>query len=215
LGIEKDNHMFTKEQLREFEADIASIYEQGKIYGPVHLSYGNEESLIEIFKEVHPSDWVFSTWRNHYHALLHGVPPEWLKEEVLAGRSMRVNNVDHRFFTSSIVGGTISHAVGVAKALQLTNSPEHVWSFIGDMALETGVCFESMKYAANFKLPITFVIEDNNLSTDTPTSETWNIDDAYKARFREYLKSIGVDFRYYTYTREKYGHHGIGKWIYF
>lgn len=207
--------MISVEELRAFESDIASIYEQGKIRGPVHLSYGNEEALIKIFQEVRRGDWVFSTWRSHYHALLHGIPPEWLKEQILAGRSMRINSYEHRFFTSSIVGGTIPQAVGVAKGIQLLKDSSHVWCFVGDMALETGICFESMKYSANFHLPITFVIEDNNLSTDTPTTETWNIDDSYKARFREYLKSIGVDFRYYTYKREKYGHHGVGKWITF
>ena len=47
-----------------------SIYEKGKIRAPIHLSGNNENQLIKIFKKVKKQDWVFSTWRSHYHALL-------------------------------------------------------------------------------------------------------------------------------------------------
>ena len=42
------------------------------------------------------------------------------------------------------------------------------------MTFETGVFHESYKYAKNFKLPIKFIVEDNNLSTNTPTKYAWN-----------------------------------------
>ena len=70
----------TKEKLIKFEEDIKRIYETGKIKAPIHLSGNNEESLIKIFKKIKKKDWVFSTWRNHYHALLHGISPDWLKK---------------------------------------------------------------------------------------------------------------------------------------
>ena len=63
----------TKEFLVSFSNEIKEIYELGKIRAPIHLSGNNEDQLINIFKKIKKSDWVFSTWRSHYHALLHGI----------------------------------------------------------------------------------------------------------------------------------------------
>ena len=63
----------SKEDLIAFEDDIIKHWEAGEIRGHIHLSHGNEEQLIEVFKKISPTDWVFSTWRSHYHALLHVV----------------------------------------------------------------------------------------------------------------------------------------------
>jgi len=60
----------TTETLIDFENLIVKHWEEGKIRGPIHLSNGNEEQLIEVFKRIKTTDWVFSTWRSHYHALL-------------------------------------------------------------------------------------------------------------------------------------------------
>ena len=76
------------------------------------------------------------------------------------------------FLSSSIVNGTIPIAVGVAIALK-KDKKEKVWCFLGDMAGESGVFYEAYKYSINFDLPITFVIEDNNLSTNSPTNIVW------------------------------------------
>ena len=69
----------TPQQLFNFEEEIKKIYEKGKIKAPIHLSRGNEKSLIEIFSYISLDDWVFSSWRNHYHALLHGISPNKLE----------------------------------------------------------------------------------------------------------------------------------------
>ena len=60
----------TAEDLINFELRVKEIYESGVVRGPVHMSKGNEEQLLEIFKYIHPDDWVFSSWRNHYALLL-------------------------------------------------------------------------------------------------------------------------------------------------
>ena len=65
-----------------FEKKIQKEYEKGKIKSPVHLSSGNEKELISIFQYISPNDWVFSGWRNHYHALLHGISEEYLFNEL-------------------------------------------------------------------------------------------------------------------------------------
>ena len=163
----------TAEELRAFEREIAAAFEAKKIHAPVHLSGGNEDQLIEIFKEIDRRDYVFATYRNHYHALLHGIPPEELRAAIFAGRSMFWSSPTHRFVTSAIVGGMLPIAVGVAAGIQRRGDPERVWVFVGDMAATTGAFHEAVQYADGHKLPIMFVVEDNGFSTDTPTVETW------------------------------------------
>ena len=88
---------------------------------------------------------------------------------------MSTNSINPKFYSSSIVGGIIPIATGVAKAIKDKNEKNKVWCFIGDMTYETGIFHESYKFSRNFKLPLEFVVEDNNLSTNTPTNETWGL----------------------------------------
>lgn len=194
----------SKQDLIDFELKVKEEYEKATISGPVHMSKGNEEQLIKIFQYVHPEDWVFSSWRNHYHSLLHGVPPDHLYELITAGKSMSVYCDKPKLYTSSIVGGIIPIALGAAKAFKLKGSERKVWCFIGDMTAETGVFHEAYKYSRSHNLPLEFVVEDNDMSTNTPTSETWN---DKKTKFAE-------DVFYYSYERG-YPHHGTGQWILF
>jgi pyruvate dehydrogenase E1 component alpha subunit len=189
--------------LMEFEKKIADFWESGKIRGPVHLSGGNEDSLIEIFKRIKYSDWVFSTWRSHYHCLLKGISLDWLEKEILEGRSITIVNKDEKFYSSAIVGGILPIAVGVAMSNKRKGVDEIVWCFVGDMAFETGTFMENYKYAKNFNLPIRFVVEDNEVSTNTPTIETWNN-----------KTEIPDDVIWYKYKKE-WPHYGTGKWVIF
>ena len=185
---------WTVQGLREFEESIRAAYDGGKIRGALHLSRGNESQLIEIFKDVKPTDWVFSAWRNHYHALLHGIPADLVRHEIMMGRSISLTNVKHRFFTSSIVGGILPIALGVA--LALSRDPDNrtvVWCFVGDMTASCGMFTDCEQYAHNLNLPIAFIIEDNGHSTNTPTVEAWHGDNGF-------IESEHV--RHYSYKRE-------------
>jgi TPP-dependent pyruvate/acetoin dehydrogenase alpha subunit len=185
-------------ELIAFERDVAAEFRAGKINSPVHLSGGNEEHLIAIFNKVIRDDWVFSNWRNHYHALLHGIPAWKVWAEIFAGRSMNLTFPEHRFYASSIVGGTLPIAVGVAAAIKRQKLQRKVWCFVGDMAATTGAFHEANTYASRQDLPITFVIEDNGLSTNTPTREVWGTSGG-----------VGKTL-HYTYDRI-YPHYGVGK----
>lgn len=195
---------FTVEDLITLEEEVKKYYEDSKITAPVHLSKGNEKELLEIFQYVHEDDWVFSSWRNHYHALLHGLDSDELIEDIIDGRSMSTNSIDPKFYSSSIVAGIIPIAVGAANALSMKKSERRVWCFIGDMTFETGIFYESYKYVKNFDLPLQFVVEDNNLSTNTPTDETWG----------GIKRDVPDDVIYYSYERG-YPHHGTGSWVLF
>ena len=207
LTIKRDITL-SKQDLIDFESDIKDRYEAATIRGPVHLSGGNEDQLMEIFRYVGKNDWVFSSWRNHYHALLHGVAQHELRHMIIDLRkSMSVHSAEPKFYASSIVGGATPIAVGVAEALKRSGNPDNqkVWLFVGDMTSETGIFHEAYKYSINQQLPIQFVIEDNNMSTDTPTNEVWGT----KTNWRDNDNVI-----YYTYERI-YPHHGIGIWVSF
>ena len=192
-----------KQFLIDFETEVKERYEAGEIKAPVHLSSNNEDELIEIFEKVNEDDWVFSSWRNHYHALLHGIPRDKLMNLIIRGKSMSVYSKEPKFYSSSIVGGIIPIALGVAQSIKMKGEENKVWCFVGDMTFESGIFHESYKYAKNFDLPLQFVVEDNGLSTNTPTEKTWGG-----------KRDIPDDVIYYKYKRT-YPHHGTGNWVLF
>lgn len=232
--------MKTAQELIDFESWVVETFNAGKLRSPVHLSGGNEEQLIKIFERINPQDWVFTTYRSHYHALLKGVPEERLKNWILDNKSIHFMDAEHKVFSSAIVGGTLPIALGVALAIKKKEeqterdvkevidkidiegtvvtlesvkplNPVHVYCFVGDMTSETGGFFEAWKYANYHGLPITFIVEDNGLSTDTKTKEVWNKKNEWEwansSDFEEDAKVI-----HYTYER-KYPHYGTGKFI--
>jgi len=191
----------TKQDLIDFEIEVARRFENKEIHGPIHLSDGNEDQLMEIFHHIQRGDWVFSNWRSHFHALLHGVPREQVMAEILAGRSMMLHFPEYRFFTSAIVGGILPIACGVAAAAA---PGERVWCFVGDMTASIGAFRDAETFAEGHDLPITFVIEDNGLATNTPTAAAWG---------PHLFRSDSKTFRY-AYKRT-YPHVGSGVYVAF
>lgn len=206
-----------EQELIDFEDDIAKIYEQGKIKAPIHLRSGNENILIDIFKNIKSEDYVFSTWASHLHCLLKGVPKELVKDAILKGRSITLNFPDYNFYSSAIVGGTPPIAVGTAHAIKKQGKNSRVYCFLGDMGFHTGIAYESIKYAIGHSLPITFVIEDNNKSVDTPTKTTWNIEvDKLIELFNKLIDDYKSDVKIILYSyKSKYPHAGTGNFVEF
>ena len=163
----------SSDDLIAFEHEVAEHFAAAKIHSPVHFSGGNEEQAIWVFDKIQPRDWVCSTWRSHYHALLFGIPREKVMQAILDGKSMNLNFPEHRFFSSAIVGGTLSIACGIAAGIKRNGGAERVWCFIGDMCASIGAFRDAQRYADGHGLPMTFVIEDNGLATNTPTYKTW------------------------------------------
>jgi len=192
--------MISKEELIEFENEISERFLNKEIRVPIHLSGGNEEQLIDIFKNIKKEDWVFSTHRNHYHALLKGISRENLLKIILSGESMHIYSKEFNFFSSSIVGGVLPIALGVSISIKRKNEDRKVYVFVGDMASETGMFHECTKYAYRQNLPIVFVVEDNGLSIDSPTQKVWG----------EYASKSNI-IRY-KYNRV-WPHSGCGKWV--
>lgn len=197
----------TVESLIQFENSVCDSFMNKEITAPVHLYSNNEEKMLEIFQNIKEDDWVFCTWRSHYQCLLKGVPVNVLLDEIKAGKSISLNFKDYKIFSSAIVAGNIPIAVGVALANKLQNKQEHVYCFVGDMASETGCFSENYKYAVNYDLPITFVIENNKKSVCTDTLKTWN-----QSKLTHYGNMNKII--YYEYDN-KYPHAGTGVRIQF
>ena len=158
--------MMTKEELIEFEDEIAEYFNNAMIKAPVHLYHGNEEQMIDVFKKhnIGKEDWVLCSWRSHYQCLLKGVPKEELKKAILEGRSISLSFKEDRVLCSGIVTGQLSVSVGLALGIKRSGGTNKVYCFMGEMTSETGAAHECIKYARNHKLPIHFIVEDNGKS---------------------------------------------------
>lgn len=190
--------------LKNFETEIADLFNKAKIKAPIHLSDGNEEKLIKIFKEkkIKKNDWIFCSWRSHYHCLLKGVKASKIKKAIMDGKSISLCFLNERVYSSAIVSGSIPIAVGMAMSLKLEKSKSKVYCFIGDMTAETGIMHECYKYSVNHNLPIHFIIEDNDLSVCTPTKKIWGISNSTYKKNNKFVS-------YYKY-KSKYPHAGAG-----
>ena len=164
---------WTAEELIAFEDRIGELYLNNKLPFLFHLSGGNENQLIEIFKNIKEGDYVISNHRSHYHALLHGIPPEVVEDRILNGRSMFIYDRERNFFCSAIIGGTPAIAAGIAWALKRKGSTQRVWCFIGDGTEDSGHTYEAVRYVDGFDLPCTFVVENNNRSVESTNEERW------------------------------------------
>ena len=200
-------------ELIDFEIQVADMFKSGWLRCPIHLSGGNEIELIEIFSMIEDKDYVFATHRNHYHYLLKGGNPEALIDEmrglksgVCSGnaRSMNVCDPEIRFYTSAIVSGNCAIAAGVALGIKRAGGSEKVYCFLGDGAEDSGHYMEAVRFAAGRDLPIVFIVEDNNYSTDSTKDDRW-----------ENSKAICVKkIQRYEYERV-YPHVGIGEHVTF
>ena len=194
----------TKKFLVKFENSIADLFNKSKIKAPVHLSHGNERQLIEIFKKknISSNDWIFCSWRSHYHCLLKGVAPNILKKAIVSGKSISLCFLNKKIYSSAIVGGILPIALGLALAMKESKNKSKVFCFVGDMTAESGMMQECYKFAKNFNLPIHFIIEDNNISVCSPTKKIWNIKKPTFSKNNKYIS-------YYRY-KNKYPHAGAG-----
>ena len=197
-----------KKNLIDFENNIVDLFNSSKIKAPIHLHSNNENTLIKIFKKINKNDWVFSSWRSHYHCLLKGVPEKQLTREILNGNSISLCFPKYKIYSSAIVGGSLPIATGLALSIKKKKLKNKVYVFLGEMTSETGIAHECIKYSINKKLPIHFIIEDNEKSVCTDTRKTWSM------KKLTYEKKNSKFITYYKY-KLKFPHAGTGNRIQF
>lgn len=164
--------------IRLAEEKIADKIKDGSIVCPCHLAIGQEAIPVSLASFLRSSDRVFGTHRSHGHFLAMNDNVESLFAEVLGrstgcskgmGGSMHLYDDANGFKGSvPIVAGTISLAVGAALAAKLQGKAGNYdvgVAYFGDGAAEEGSLHESLNYAAQFKLPMIFVCENNFFSS--------------------------------------------------
>ena len=207
MYLKKSSKLLAK-KLIDFETKIGNLFNEKKIKAPIHLYFGNENHIINIFKKIKKNDWVLCSWRSHYQCLLKGVPEKKLEKSILKGNSIALCFPEHKILSSAIVGGNLPISAGIALALKMKKSKNKVYCFIGDMTSETGIAHETIKYSINKKLPIHFIVEDNSKSVCTDTRKTWSL------KKLTYEKKNSKYVTFYKY-KLKYPHAGAGKRVQF
>jgi pyruvate dehydrogenase E1 component alpha subunit len=166
-------------RIREFEEHVKRTFLEhpGAMRGHTHLADGAEASIVGALATRNPADFVMPTYRCHGQAIVVGSPPRNIMAELYGrkdglckgfGGSMHLADPE-RYFpgTSAIVGQSIAHAAGAALTAQVKNTGQIVYSFFGDGAAKQGAFFETMNMAAVWKLPIIFVLENNEYQAYT------------------------------------------------
>lgn len=193
------NHGHTIESLTAFRDRVADAFKAKKILAPVHFPGGEERHILAALADIQPHDWLCVGWRSMYAALLKGCDPEWVFNEIICGRSMYLMSKQYRVIGSSIVGGILPIACGLAMGIKRRGGPERVYCVVGDMTATTGLFREFAQYCGGHKLPVRVVVFDNNRSTNANTAQTWGAKTPW--RVWSYGTEAYIDMRHYEYER--------------
>lgn len=158
-------------RIRRFEEKCAELYSAGKIRGFLHLYIGEEAVAVGALSLLESEDAIVSTYREHGHALVRGIPAGAIMAEMYGkangcsrgrGGSMHLFDAAKRFYGgNAIVAGGLPIAVGLGLADKLQNRPRVTVCIFGDGAVAEGEFHESLNLAALWKLPVLFLCENN------------------------------------------------------
>nr|QCI07022.1 Pyruvate dehydrogenase E1 component alpha subunit [Haraldiophyllum bonnemaisonii] len=195
---------------RTFEDMCAQMYYRGKMFGFVHLYNGQEAVSSGIIKELHLKDYVCSTYRDHVHALSKGVPAKAVMSELFGketgcshgrGGSMHIFSAKHNFLGGfAFIGEGIPISIGSAfqsiysQQILDNHGPLNVTTcFFGDGTTNNGQFFECLNMAVLWKLPIIFVVENNQWAIGMAHQRSTSSPDIYKKAQAFGLPGIQVD----------------------
>jgi pyruvate dehydrogenase E1 component alpha subunit len=188
---------------RKFEEKSAQMYGQNKIRGFCHLYSGQEAIVAGMKSAMNEGDRVITAYRDHAHAIACGISPNAVMAELFGridgcskgkGGSMHMFSKEHNFFGGhGIVGGQIPLGAGIALADQYNGNDAITYCFIGDGAVRQGSLHETFNMAMLWKLPVVFIIENNNYAMGTSVERTTNVLDLSKIGCSYEMPSAQVD----------------------
>lgn len=157
---------------RRFEEKTGQQYQMKKFSGFCHLYIGQEAVAAGTIEALDVGkDYVITTYRDHFHALLLGIPPKEIMAELFMkktgsskgkGGSMHFFNGKTRFLGGhGIVGGHIPLATGVGFASKYRGEGAVCVCFLGDAAVNQGTFHESLNMAGLWDLPVIYIVENN------------------------------------------------------
>jgi len=163
--------------IRRFEERAGEMYARAKIGGFLHLSIGEEATIVGSARALRTDDYLISTYRSHGHALVRGTPPENVMAELFGrvdgcshgrGGSMHMFDLARRFMGGyGIVGGNLPIAAGIALASDMKGTDEVTLCTFGDGASNQGTFGETLNLAALWKLPVVFMVTNNQFGMGT------------------------------------------------
>jgi len=170
---------------RRFEEKAGQLYIQQKIRGFCHLYIGQEAILAGAMSVIGPDDNMITAYRDHVQPIAKGVSPKAVMAELFAkqtgcskgkGGSMHMFSAEHRFFGGhGIVGGQIPLGAGIAFAEKFKGTKNVTLCYMGDGAVRQGALHEAFNMAMLWKLPVVFIIENNNYAMGTSVARTTNV----------------------------------------
>ncbi len=163
--------------IRRFEERAGEMYARAKVGGFLHLSIGEEATIVGAARALKDTDYLISTYRSHGHAIVRGTPPESVMAELFGkvdgcckgrGGSMHMFDIARRFMGGyGIVGGNLPIAAGIALAGDYRGTDEVTLCTFGDGASNQGTFGETLNIAALWKLPVVFMVTNNQFGMGT------------------------------------------------
>jgi pyruvate dehydrogenase E1 component alpha subunit len=163
--------------IRRFEERAGEMYARAKVGGFLHLSIGEEATIVGSARALRDSDYLISTYRSHGHALVRGTPPENVMAELFGrvdgcshgrGGSMHMFDLSRRFMGGyGIVGGNLPIAAGIGLASDYQGSDDITLCTFGDGASNQGTFGETLNLAALWRLPVVFMVTNNQFGMGT------------------------------------------------
>jgi pyruvate dehydrogenase E1 component alpha subunit len=163
--------------IRRFEERAGEMYARAKIGGFLHLSIGEEATIVGSARALRDTDYLISTYRSHGHALVRGTPPENVMAELFGrvdgichgrGGSMHMFDLARRFMGGyGIVGGNLPIAAGIALSSDYSQRDEVTLCQFGDGASNQGTFGETLNLAALWRLPVVFMVTNNQFGMGT------------------------------------------------
>jgi pyruvate dehydrogenase E1 component alpha subunit len=163
--------------IRRFEERAGEMYAKAKIGGFLHLSIGEEATIVGSARALRDDDYLISTYRSHGHALVRGTPPGVVMAELFGrvdgcckgrGGSMHMFDLARRVMGGyGIVGGNLPIAAGFGLAADYLGSEDATLCTFGDGASNQGTFGETMNLAALWRLPVVFLVTNNQFGMGT------------------------------------------------
>jgi pyruvate dehydrogenase E1 component alpha subunit len=189
--------------MRKFEEKTGQLYIQQKIRGFCHLYIGQEALVAGSESVLRRDDRVITAYRDHAHPIGRGLHPKYIMAELMAkitgcskgkGGSMHIFSKEFNFFGGhGIVGGQIPLGAGIAFADKYNGNDNITLCYMGDGAVRQGALHETFNMAMLWKLPVIFIIENNNYAMGTSVERTSNVLELYKIGLGYDMPSFPVD----------------------